>query len=77
MQGHGRAAKPSIFDQPPGVDRLFGRPQVRAHLIQQLLRLRAFDAGDVVLVLQQHAKRIGDGRGIERDCVELGERRRR
>ena len=35
------------------------------------LGLRAFDLGDVVLVFEQHAERVGDERRIERDRVEL------
>ena len=50
--------------------------QLRAHLVDQLLRLGAFEARDVVLILEQHAERVGDGRRIERDHVELGQRRR-
>ena len=34
------------------------RPQFSAQAVDQLLRLRALDAGDVVLVLEQHAERV-------------------
>ena len=40
------------------------------------LGLAAFDARDVVLIFQQHAERVGHGRRIERDRVELGQRGR-
>src|SRR5262245_53207166 len=49
------------------------RAQLGVHLVDQLLGLAAFDAGDVVLVLEQHAKSVGDRRGVERHRVELGE----
>src|SRR5260221_8227778 len=45
-------------------------------LFRSFLRARAFDARNVVLILQQHAERVRHGRGIERDDVELGESRR-
>src|SRR5262245_31917068 len=51
------------------------RAQLGVHLVDQLLGLAAFDAGDVVLVLQQHPEGVGGRRGVERDRVELGERR--
>src|SRR5262245_25749584 len=51
------------------------RAQLGVHLVDQLLGLAAFDAGDVVLVLEQHAERVGDRGGVERHCVELAERR--
>src|SRR5882724_4929458 len=35
------------------------RTQLRLHLIEQLLDLAALELGDVVLVLQQHTKRVG------------------
>src|SRR5579871_6012590 len=50
--------------------------QLRAHLLDQLLGGTAFEPRDVVLVLEQHAERVGDGGRIERDRVELGERAR-
>src|ERR1700757_2511593 len=54
--------------------RLLCCADLRAHLIEQLLGLAALDARDVVLVFQQHAERIVDGRGIEGGGVELGQR---
>src|SRR5271165_3206282 len=40
-------------------------------LLDQSLRFGAFDLGDVVLIFEQHAERIGHLRRIERDRVEF------
>jgi len=37
------------------------RPQLSAHLVDQLLHLAAFDPRDVVLILEQYAERVGGG----------------
>src|SRR3954471_16407118 len=50
------------------------RAQLGLHLIEQLLDLAAFEPRDVVLILQQHAERVGHGRRIERHGVEFGQR---
>src|SRR5689334_2300222 len=55
---------------------LLRRPQLRAHLVEHFLGLGAFEARDVVLIFEQHAERVGDGRGIERHHVKFGERAR-
>src|SRR3984885_295939 len=55
---------------------LFRGAQLRLHLVKQFLDLRAFEPCDIVLILQKHAERVRDGRGIERHDVELGERAR-
>ena len=47
-----------------------------ARLLDQRLRFRALDLGDVVLIFEQHAERVGDLRRIEGDRVEFGQRRR-
>ena len=39
--------------------------------LQQAPAFALLDAGDVVLVLQNHADRVGDRLGIERDLVEF------
>src|SRR5262249_54224440 len=54
-----------------GGRKLLRRSQLRLHLVQKLLDLRAFELGDVVLVFEQHTERVGDGRRIERDHVEF------
>ena len=49
---------------------------MRAHLIDQLLGFAAFEPGDVVLDLSRTPSVLGDGAGIERYGIELGERGR-
>src|SRR5215471_12708512 len=66
-----RATLPEVGE---GEESSFRRPQLRAQTVDQLLRLGAFDAGDIVLVLEQHAERVRYRRGVERDRVEFGER---
>src|SRR5262249_22375482 len=63
--------KKSMHDS---VARLLRRAELRAHLVDELLRLCPFNARDIVLIFEQHAKRVGNGQGIERRDVELGER---
>src|ERR1700737_1529407 len=55
---------------------LFRGPQLRAHLIDQLLGFAAFEPDDVVLIFEQDAERVGDSAGIERHDIELGKRGR-
>ena len=50
--------------------------QLGARLLDQRLGFRAFDLGDVVLIFEEHAERVGDLRRVERDGVEFGQRRR-
>src|SRR5271154_6085776 len=73
-----RKRGPSLDSRLRGNERswLLRRSQIRPHLVEQLFHLAAFEFGDVVLIFQQHAERVGDGGGIERDDVELRERRR-
>src|SRR5258708_18622565 len=52
----------------------FLRRQLVLHLKQQIGRLAAADARDVVLVFEQHAQGIVDRLGIEGDLVELDQR---
>ena len=52
---------------------LLRRPHLGMHGVEQFLRLGALDPCDVVLILEQHAERIGHGRGIERHDIELGQ----
>src|SRR6185312_17034069 len=58
----------------PARGRLLGRPQLRFHLVEQLLDLGAFQPRDIVLIFEQHTERVGNGGRIERDDVELGQR---
>src|ERR1700683_5524718 len=53
---------------------LFRRPHLRLHLVEQLLDLRTFEFGDIVLIFKKHAEGVGNGGGIERNDVELGQR---
>src|SRR6202044_168660 len=53
---------------------LLRRPHLRLHLVEQLLDLRTFELGDIVLIFKKHPERVGDGSRIERNDVELGER---
>src|SRR5262249_6404948 len=61
-----------------GRDAFRSRPPLRGelglHLLQQIGGLAAADAGDVVLVLQQHAEGVVDSLGIEGHLVELEKR---
>src|SRR5580658_4403904 len=50
--------------------------QFGARLLDQRLRLGASDLGDVILIFQEHPKRIGDLRGVKRDRIEFGQRGR-
>src|SRR6516165_1127612 len=61
----GRGASPS---------RPLLRRELVLHLLQQAGCLAAADAGDVVLIFQQHAQRVVDCLGIEGDLVELDQR---
>ena len=54
--------------------KLLRRPHLRLHLVEQLLDLRTFELGDVVLIFKKHTERVGDGGRIERYDVELGQR---
>src|SRR5262245_29922966 len=56
--------------------RSFRRSELHLDLVEQFLDLAAFKPGDVVLVLEQYAERVGYGRRIERHRVEFGERSR-
>src|SRR5215813_4346056 len=38
------------------------RAQLGAYLVEHLLHLGALEAGDVVLIFEQHAERVGNGR---------------
>src|SRR5262245_16401055 len=53
---------------------LLCRGELLLHLGEQALRLRALDLGDVVLVFEQHAQRVVDRLGRQRQHVELRER---
>src|SRR5215472_5206567 len=50
------------------------RPQLRLHLIEDVLDLGAFQPRDIVLIFKQHAKRVRHSGRIERGDIELGER---
>src|ERR1700691_3416197 len=53
---------------------LLRRPHLRLYLVEQLLDLRTFELGDIVLIFKKHAERVGNGGRIERNDVELGQR---
>src|SRR4029077_14501047 len=55
---------------------LLSGAQLCAPLVDEILHRVAFDARDVVLIFEQYAECVRDGRGIERRHVELGERGR-
>src|SRR5665213_1823889 len=50
------------------------RAQIGPRLVKQRLYFAAVEPGDVVLIFQQRAERIGHRRWIERDHVQLSER---
>src|ERR1700722_3363102 len=47
------------------------RAQIRLHLVEKFLDLRAFEPGDVILIFKEYAKRVRDSVRIERHHVEL------
>src|SRR5471030_2723658 len=72
--GSGAGAWSSSASIGRSAQRLGG--DVGLHLAQDVGRLRALQALDVVLVLQQDAQRIVDALGIEVEGVEFRQRRR-
>src|SRR5487761_1606328 len=50
------------------------RAQFRLHLVEQFLDLGAFELGDVILIFEQHAERVGDSSRIERHHIEFSQR---
>src|SRR4029079_1597828 len=65
----------SALARKGGLALLLRRPDFCPHLVDQFFRLGAFEARDIVLILEQHPERVGDGRRIERNNVKLGQRR--
>src|ERR1700691_112917 len=53
---------------------LLRRPHLRLHLVEQLLDLRTFELGDIVLIFKKHAERVGNGGRIERNDAGFGQR---
>src|SRR5712692_4194062 len=54
-----------------GIRLLLRRAQLGPHAVEQFLRLGAFEPGDVILIFEEHAERVGHRRRIERHHVEL------
>jgi hypothetical protein len=55
---------------------LHSRQQFGLDFRKHLLPLAALNAGDIVLIFQERAERVGDGLWIERQPVEFCQRRR-
>lgn len=53
---------------------LFRRRKLGLDLVEDAPAFALADAGDVVLILEQHADGVGDGFGVERKPVQFGQR---